>query len=868
MSSLESVQERLRAGYFNEALELLREDQPRRPSAAWLSIEAEILERTGRVREAVNAAERACRIGTEPRWIAQALIVLGVIEREQGRSTLSVDCFRRARELAVKCGAMDLVARAMSRLLLSEFEDQADLDIDGRLHVLMKDLNGWADSATIAALQAFASEAYAKKGDVKKAHICLAQAGERARTIKNPWLEGLLALSRFCLSYLEMDYEQAEQSASDALRFAQVSGHVRTELAAIVNLAHVSMQRRRYEEAERAFRRALAMSDISARVRDYTIEGLARLQLLRGDYDGSTELIDATSTGATDAYSRLWRLLTAAEVALRRGAYEECERICRQALGEVEHVGGSAVAIQLNMALAESLAFQRRLAAAGDVLANVRSMIGGSSLGVQSAMGVRVAQVLHTIGLHEEAETVSRRAIRAKGDTASALATIDAGGRWGTNVDRARCGGLVVDRLVAIYEQSGDRQLALAETVDLLTELGCCDQWTVVERAPDRQVGLCGDGSVMLPLLGDQASGVLVQSGKSPHGLQVLTRVARLLSLLEEGIAPSRQSGAGTPESSIAEVMQPVLQMARRAARSDIPVLILGETGVGKEWLSRQIHQWSRRSGGRFLGFNCSAVPREMLDAQLFGHRRGAFTGALDNAIGVIRAAAGGTLLLDEIGDVPPDVQVKLLRFLEGNEVHPIGESVPVSVDVRVLAATNQDPEQLVNRGVLRKDLYYRINVVTIRIPPLRERGDEILTLARRFLSDICREMGKGELRLSRRVQEIFREYSWPGNVRQLLNELRRAVALTEGSEEIRVEVLSEALREAAGSIKAKASAGPAVTIPLDQKLSSAVAALERAAIERALEISGGRRDAAAMLLGLSRKGLYLKCRRMKMKYA
>ncbi len=858
MSILESVQERLRAGYFNDALELLREHRPRRPSAAWLSIEAEILERTGRVREAVDAAERAYRTGVEPRWMAQALIVLGVIEREQGRSALSVDCFRRAQILAMNCGARDLLARALSRLLLSEFEDQADFDIGGRLGGLMKDLNGWAEPATVAALQAFASEAYAKRGDVKKAHVCLTQAEEKASTIKNPWLEGLLALSRFCISYLEMNYEQAEQSASDALRYAQVSGHVRTELAAIVNLAHVSMQRRKYEEAERAFRRALAMSDISARVRDYTIEGLARLQLLKGDYDSSTELIDASGHAATDAYSRLWRLLTAAEVALRRGAFEECERICMRALGEVDHVGGSAVAIHLNMALAESLACQGELAAAGDVLANVRSVISGSSLSVQSAMGVRVAHVLQAMGLREEAETVSRRARRVEGG----IVTSNVSSSRSADSDRERGGGVVVDRLVAICEQASDEGLTVAETVDLLTDLGCCDQWAVVERARCGRVGRCDNGSVLVPLVGHHAAGLLVQSGKSPHGLQALARVARLLALLEGSVVPSRQAGAG--ESSSTDVMQPVLQMARRAARSDVPVLILGETGVGKEWLSRQIHQWSKRSRGRFLGFNCSAVPREVVDAQLFGHRKGAFTGAHESAVGVIRATAGGTLLLDEIGDVPLDVQVKLLRFLEGNEVHPIGESVPVSVDVRVLAATNEDPEGLVRRGALRKDLYYRLNVVTIRIPPLRERGNEILALAQQFLRDICQQMGKDELRLSRSVQEIFREYPWPGNVRQLLNELRRAVALTDEGEEVDVGVLSEALQEAADTGNGR-STGPAVTIPLDQKLNSAVGALERAAIQRALEISGGRRDAAAMLLGLSRKGLYLKCRRMKL---
>lgn len=341
MSALESVQAVLESGYFNNALELLKSQKPARPTPSWLALEAEILERTGRVRDAVALAERVLRIGGEPRCMARALIVLGVIRREEGLATLSADCFRRAEELASQCGAKELRVRALSRLLLSAFEDQPDLDIDSHLSALIAEVRDTADPSVAATLQAFASEAYAKRGDLSKARNCLGSALAYARDVANPWLSGLLALSRFCVAYLEMEYDEAAESAGEALRHAQVSGHVRTELAAIVNMAHVAMQRRRYEEAERGFRRALAMSDISARVRDYTIEGLARLQLLRGNYEDCRELIDASGQGPTDAYSRLWRLLTASEVALRRGAYSECERMCREALEKVEHVGAA-----------------------------------------------------------------------------------------------------------------------------------------------------------------------------------------------------------------------------------------------------------------------------------------------------------------------------------------------------------------------------------------------------------------------------------------------------------------------------------------------------------------------------------------------
>lgn len=471
--------------------------------------------------------------------------------------------------------------------------------------------------------------------------------------------------------------------------------------------------------------------------------------------------------------------------------------------------------------------------------------------------------MLQGMGLHDEAELLAERAQRAR-----------AGGRLEqaklsgplVRSERVRTAGGIVDRLAAICDQADEAELVLAETLELLRDLGVGEQWSVVRRGPGDDHGLFREGKVMVPLVGQPGSGVLVESRSGACDKQTLARVVRVLERLDASVGSSRPAVSAHQPTAATDVMRPVLELARRAARSDVPVLILGETGVGKEWLARQIHQWSKRSRGRFLGFNCSAVPREMLDAQLFGHRKGAFTGAHESSIGVIRAAAGGTLLLDEIGEVPPELQVKLLRFLEGREVHPIGESVPVSVDVRVLAATNVDPDDLIERGVLRKDLYYRINVVTIRIPPLRDRGDEIIMLAESFLREVCEQVGKARLKLSKTVRDLFREYSWPGNVRQLLNEVRRAVALTDDGEEIGVEVLSEPLQQAANRSKTRAGVnGPTVTIPLDQKLGRAVATLEYAAIRRALEVTGGRRDAAAMLLGLSRKGLYLKCRRMGM---
>jgi DNA-binding NtrC family response regulator len=250
-----------------------------------------------------------------------------------------------------------------------------------------------------------------------------------------------------------------------------------------------------------------------------------------------------------------------------------------------------------------------------------------------------------------------------------------------------------------------------------------------------------------------------------------------------------------------------------------------------------------------------------MLEAQLFGHRRGAFTGAHEASPGVLRGADGGTLLLDEIGEVAGDVQVKLLRFLETGEVHPIGEPGPRQANVRVLAATNRSLAELTSAGVMRADLFYRLSVVRIEIPPLRQRRDEIVPIAADALRRAACECRRPPLTLSVACRESLTSYDWPGNVRQLVNEMRRVTALAGPSSIVELGDLSPEIA-AVPPVQTLASRVK-VAIDLDQTLDRAVDELERASIERALALSHGRREQAAALLGLSRKGLYLKCQRL-----
>jgi DNA-binding NtrC family response regulator len=318
----------------------------------------------------------------------------------------------------------------------------------------------------------------------------------------------------------------------------------------------------------------------------------------------------------------------------------------------------------------------------------------------------------------------------------------------------------------------------------------------------------------------------------------------------------------------VSEQMTELLSIARRIAPVDITVLLTGETGTGKEVLARAIHRASGRSARPFVPFNCTAVPREMLDSQLFGYRKGAFTGADQAFEGIIRAAAGGTLFLDEIAEISPEVQPKLLRFLETHEVHGLGEAQPVKVDVRVIAATNADLETFVAGGRFREDLFYRLNVVRLQLPPLRERREEIPPLIEHYLRRFAGEQKKGRLTLDDETLEYLVLYAWPGNVRQLVNELSRVVAFADPDMTITPSLLSPEIQASRRTVRTAPGDEPEIRIRLDQPMNDAVDAIERVMVMRALDRARGNYENAAKLLGISRKGLFLKRRRWGMQRA
>ena len=356
-----------------------------------------------------------------------------------------------------------------------------------------------------------------------------------------------------------------------------------------------------------------------------------------------------------------------------------------------------------------------------------------------------------------------------------------------------------------------------------------------------------------------------------------LRRLRMFSAVARQGfeLCGARERPAQVPEQVSERSLEPLLpgficasaamnrlaEQIQRLQGHDLTVLITGESGTGKDLVARAIHGGSPRNSAMFLPYNCTTTTRELADSQLFGHRRGSFTGAITDQQGLIRSAVGGTLFLDEIGDLPLDIQPKLLRFLEQGEIMPVGETRPQAVDVRVLAATNADLEQRVSEGKFREDLYYRLSVIRIHVPPLRDRREEIPHLSTFFLRDACERLGKPDVHLGAGTLDLFARYWWPGNVRQLRNEIQRAVAMSRPGGIVEPDHLSADLTAPGPGAGVQITTAERAIRP--GNLARAVEHVERELITTTLGHTSGNISETARVLGLTRRGLYLKMRRL-----
>jgi two-component system response regulator HydG len=355
---------------------------------------------------------------------------------------------------------------------------------------------------------------------------------------------------------------------------------------------------------------------------------------------------------------------------------------------------------------------------------------------------------------------------------------------------------------------------------------------------------------------------------------ELMAVVGRATEAVRLGAEVERLSGELHLSRSLifqSPAMSKLAVLVQRIAPRDVTVLLTGESGTGKERVAEALVSASHRADKPFVRFNCAALTAELAEAELFGHAKGAFTGAVKTRSGLFREADGGTILLDEIGELAPAAQAKLLRVLQEGEVRPVGEDRVFKVDVRIIAATHRDLLQLANEGKFREDLYYRLKVVHLQIAPLRERPEDIPVLAKHFLSEFSRRFGVGPFKLTPPLLERLTQYSWPGNVRELENAIESVVALSQGELDLSLlpspNANAHVHAPAVATSTTASQAGPLPTAPVKEgagqlELKDRIDAYERGLIVSALEASRGNRSHAARTLGINRATLHGKLRK------
>lgn len=759
------------------------------------------------------------------------------------------------------------------------------------------------DARSLASFHNLAGAINARRGHFPSAFAHFGISRRLLQKFENEWLRGRLAINSAAVSLLQSDYAGAMQHIEEAQAAARRSASRETLIPAIGNLAILTLARRDFKQTKELLNELLSevrrFGGVSYELAVH--DSMLDLALSEGNLEDAKAIDDAAASLISKAngvpLQQLWYLLGRVRLLYALGDVEAGLSIAIDALPRIQQASDLDLWRRTKLIAAEGLGrVGRPIEGARWMLEAVTGppsypieltaemfRVAGRLAAAEDTSAARrhfnqAEYILEGVGNFNGLEEVRR-------DMAETIGALPDG----APVADPFQGG---DRIVTLLQTSTNKLLLARGLLSWIISSDCFRGAAIIEiDSEGKKRTIDGFGVTVSPGNGKDREGDGVQLGAWGHCLYELVtvrkptiratsalislhRLAQMATSLANARQVERESVAMWPDEPAekqlgvvcsCDRMKDLLKTIRQVADSNVTVLLTGETGVGKELFAKAVHTSSSRSQRTFLPFNCSTVPREMFDSQLFGHKRGSFTGAIGDSVGVIRAAEGGTLFLDEIGEMAVESQPKLLRFLESGEILPLGETKPQHVDVRIVAATNADLDQLVADGRFREDLYYRLNVIRINIPPLRERREEIPALVEHFLERFGRELDKPLLRIADETLEYLVLYRWPGNVRQLANELRRLVAMAEPGGVIMPAHLSNDIAESRRTLPANRSPRlfDEVVTRIDQPLSAAVEHIERAAIQRALAMTDGHLDEAARLLGLSRKGLYLKRQRL-----
>ena len=857
-------------------------DSLSKPSKSLKVLRARLEEHVGSVTRARATAESLLREGLPASDKARCYEVIGRAAMSHGQVEPGLKAMRAALAFAAEAQSPKLEAR----LLFSNAEAHLHwLNIERAAHEIPKLRRAClasGDPYSLIGLHTLLAEIQAKKGVAASARVSINTARSLLKSWPNVYQQGRLAVIGCGLESFQSNYEAALAFTMEALACSKQSGSREIGVPALANLAHIKLALGDLSEARSAIAEVLRVVRRGGEAEIGALDTEMEIALAGGELELAGTFaahISALSVQFDNgnSYHRLWNLVTQIRLLYRTGHETAGLSMALDALPRVKQFSDQNLVARMQLIAAEGLGRIGDHARGATLMAQAMNPNLDPPLEV-IAEGARIAGRLTATGDPIASQEHFERAARIFKAIGNMTAVAAVGSDTKELLQQTQCSARPAaaswsDQIASMLELGGHPLLLGAEAASLIRATEAASVAALTE-AQNIQ-GAADEIRIPLGDSGDRKYALVVKANPSATARTAILSVERLVHasvMIAEARRHKKERAdlwpAATPEHELGLVCASqrtadLIKTIRRVADPNLTVLFTGESGVGKELFARALHLASPRKDRTFLPFNCATVPKDMFDSQLFGHRRGAFTGAHEAGSGIIRAAAGGTLFLDEISEMSADAQPKLLRFLESGEIHPLGEPKPLQVNVRIVAATNKDLEQLVGDGKFREDLYYRLNVLPIFIPPLRERREEIPALVEYFLERYCREMQKPMLPVADETLEYLLLYRWPGNVRQLGNELRRIVALAEPGDTLTPSHLS---RDIIASRRTMPVQQSEIVIDLAQPLQQAITQLERAAIERALTAAGGNNDDAAGALGLSRKGLYLKRQRLGLK--
>lgn len=860
--------------------------------------EAQSLFDLGLVREAAALADSQLESISAPEDWARLALVKSMAEFECGLASPSIEGLRQAAELIGPDNEeLEFAARLALFTRESQFQTPSEVvPTLGRVRQLAARLG---NPNALAGLHLAVARLEAYRGHCVDARRHLEISRRAAASANRPILNAAIDLVDASLETIAGNLGRATSSARDCFERSTLGGFGILRAGAVTNLGFLALCRLDIERAHEYIGRAIEQTSDLSFIRLAALDNSLQLALYSDDLDRCDTLLNECSAVLRE------------QAVPRRSWYDFAHQVTRCAV--LSHIGDWEGVIDITRALdAEVDARQFRSLRTLLLCAGARAF---ARLGESGRSRARLTAAIHScprgaIDPSIVLEATTGVCLVLAGETGRGIAHFDralSASRAIGNRLQEEC--ILKERLSCTTSTGAepvrpvdlnDRGLVLsdvatilgaASSVDLLLHrlLSLIKGTSLESKARVRSLSnqeFCpevsvesknlANGDLEIELRGSDR--LVVVAFDSIESLEDVTLAKSLIELLRAATRRDTRQGTGASEQDLwpaslgdgdeetvfrSPRMAEIIRVAIRLASTHLPLLITGETGTGKDVVARLVHSNSPGRRGPFVPFNCSSIPKDLTESQLFGHRRGSFTGAVEAQPGVIRSALGGTLFLDEIGDLDIGLQPKLLRFLETGEIHTVGDARPTHVDVRVIAATNADLEDRAKAGMFRRDLLFRLGAAQIILPPLRERKDEIPALTASFINRFSREAGRPRLRVSDDLIAALLLYDWPGNIRQLANELQRIVAMAEPGQTLTSADLSPAITE--GWILTPKTGGPGANtmqVSLDQPLPQAIEELERAFVGRAMLASGGHVAEAAQLLGISRKGLFLKRRR------